>query len=466
KQLSHFIIGYAFCLLPARLLERDAIGAFAFARAAWIAYGVLVFLIVLRVTRPENPLLKGLGESNRALRVASMVRWGLRILIVAIVGMEVLGYQYGARWLARRLAFSAVVVTPLAMIYLAFVTRLRARSVAGARGLLAVCVLAAGIGVALIWGVDEGAIRLLGAVSIFGQGKGAISLLDLGSGLFVLGITVLVLRFIPRLFKMTLFRAITLDEGIEYAIITITRYVAFFIGLVAVFSALTVNFEKLGWLVATLGVGLGFGLQEIVSNFVSGIIILVERPVKVGDFVSIGALDGRVLNINIRSTTLLSLDRREFIVPNKDLITKDVTNWTRTDRVVRITVPIGVAYGSDVPRVIALLDAAARGIPGVMQIPSPEVLFMAHGDSSLDFEVRVHVPDPHQRFTVLNAVNSAINATLAKSGIAIPFPQRDVHLFYENAPVRGNGSLQRVARADDAAPKPKPGTEPSGGQPT
>lgn len=445
KVLSRFIIGYAFCLLPARLLERDAIGAFAFARLAWIAYGVLVFLIVLRVTRPENPLLRGLGDSPRAQRVAGTVRWGLRVLIVAIVGMEVFGYQYGARWLARRLALSALVVVPLSMIYLAFASRLRARSAAAARTLLAVCLLGGGVGVALIWGVDEGAIRLLGAITIFGEGKTAISLLDLGGGLFALTVTLLVLRFMPRLFKHTLFRAVTLDEGIQYAVVTMARYVTFFIGVVAIFSALNVNFEKLGWLVAALGVGLGFGLQEIVSNFVSGIIILVERPVKVGDFVSIGALDGRVLHINIRSTTLLSLDRREFIVPNKDLITKDVTNWTRTDRVIRITVPIGVAYGSDVAHVTELLDAAANSIPGVMQTPPPEVLFMAHGDSSLDFEVRVHVPDPQQRFKVLNAVNSAINATLAEHEIVIPFPQRDVHLFYENA---------QIAAEPGAAPAP------------
>ena len=460
KVLSRFIVGYAFCLLPARLLERDAIGAFAFARVAWIAYGVVVLLIVLRVTRLENPLLKGLGESARAKRMAGIVRWGLRILIVAIVGMEVLGYQYGARWLAQRLSVSAVIITPIAMIYLAFAARLRARSNNSARWFLAACTLVGSIGVALVWGVDEGAIRLLGAVSIFGEGKAAISLLDLGSGLFVLSVTLLVLRFMPRLFKLTLFKAFTLDEGIQYAIVTMARYITFFIGLVAMFSALNVNFEKLGWLVATLGVGLGFGLQEIVSNFVSGIIILVERPVKVGDFVSIGALDGRVLHINIRSTTLLSLDRREFIVPNKDLITKDVTNWTRTDRVVRITVPIGVAYGSDVPRVTELLDAAAKSVPGIMQTPKPEVLFMAHGDSSLDFEVRVHVPDPHQRFKVLHAVNSAVNATLAEHGIEIPFPQRDVHLFYENAPVKGDGSTPDPASAGAESAQPE-GTEPT-----
>ena len=379
--------------------------------------------------------MRGLGESPRALRVEGALRWSMRGIILTIVGMEVLGYQYGARWLAYRVGLSAVILIPAVMGYLAIAPRVRARGRAQARGLLALLVVGAVIGIALVWGVDEGAIRLLGAVTIFGEGAGAISLLSLGSALLVSAITMVTLRLLPKLLKLTVFRAFTFDEGIQYAIATITQYVLFFIGLVAFFSALNVSFEKLGWLVAAMGVGLGFGMQEIVSNFVSGIIILMERPVKVGDFVSIGALDGRVLHINIRSTTLLSLDRREFIVPNKDLITKDVTNWTRTDRVVRITVPIGVAYGSDVPKVRRLLDEAANAVPGVLQTPKPEVLFMAHGDSSLDFEVRVHVPDPQQRFQILNAVNSAINKTFAENGIAIPFPQRDVHLFYENAPV-------------------------------
>lgn len=428
RVVSWLIIGYAFLLLPGNLLQSKAMDARALARTAWLSFGIIVFLVVWRTTRRTNPLMKELGDSPRALRLAQAVRWLARLTCLVVIGMEALGYAHGASWLAQKSVLTVAILLPLGIGYRALADRFGSDGAPKRRVFRAVCLTGGVVGTGLLWGIDEGVFRLLGAVKIFGEGPSGISLLDIGAAIVVLIFTIIVLRVLPRIFKATVFRAIQVDEGLQYAITTIARYVLFFVGFAAVLSTLHINLDKLGWLVAALGVGLGFGLQEIVSNFVSGVIILVERPVKVGDFISIGSLEGRVLHINIRSTTLLSLDRREFIVPNKDLITKDVTNWTRTDRMVRMTIPIGVAYGSDVALVRRILRESVQDLPEVLTQPPPEVLFMGHGDSSLDFEVRLHVPDPWRRFKVLDRVNAAINAVLAEHDVEIPFPQRDLHI--------------------------------------
>lgn len=442
RALRWLILGYGLFLLPARLLRSSAFGAEALARLAVLGFGVLVLVVVVRLTRSKSPWVQGLGDGKYAAYAARGIRWLTRGVLVVILAMEALGYHFGARWLAQRMLWTTVLLVPLTMGYRALADRAGPVGSARRRWALSGVVLTGALGLALIWGINEGAIRVLSAIYLVGQGKTGLSVLDVIAALVVLTVLLLGLRHLPKLLKLTVFRAVRFDEGIEYAITTIARYVFFFIGMVALLSTLKINLEKLGWLVAALGVGLGFGLQEIVSNFICGVIILVERPVQVGDFISIGDLEGRVLHINIRSTTVLSLDRREFIVPNKDLITRDVTNWTRTDRIVRMTVPIGVAYGSDIEQVTGLLMRAAEGVPGVMADPAPQVLFMNHGDSSLDFEVRVHVPDPYVRFRITHAVNAAINATLVAHDIEIPFPQRDVHLIPAAADVEETPSVE------------------------
>ena len=179
---------------------------------------------------------------------------------------------------------------------------------------------------------------------------------------------------------------------------------------------------------AAIGVGLGFGLQEIVSNFVSGVILLIERPVRPGDVVTVSGITGTVQRINIRATTIMNFDRQEVMLPNRSLITSEVTNWTRGDTVNRVVVPIGVAYGTDVDEMTELLGEIARGDPDVMTDPGPVVVFMAHGESSLDFEIRLYVPSPSEMLRVRDRINKAINRELARRGIEIPFPQRDLHI--------------------------------------
>ena len=183
----------------------------------------------------------------------------------------------------------------------------------------------------------------------------------------------------------------------------------------------------LQWMAAALTVGLGFGLQEIFANFVSGLILLVERPFRVGDTVTINNLTGVVTRIRTRATTLQDYDHKEIVIPNKTFITGQVVNWTLSDTVTRLVVAVGAAYGSPVETVRELLLRAAREHPEVLAEPPPRSWFMALGDNALQFELRVFVGNPGDRLKVQNDINARIVALFDEAGIVIPFPQMDVH---------------------------------------
>jgi potassium efflux system protein len=236
-------------------------------------------------------------------------------------------------------------------------------------------------------------------------------------------------RNIRGLLEIGVFERMKLNNGERYASITIIGYFLIGFGLVFGLAQLGINWSKLQWIVAALGVGLGFGLQEIVANFISGIIILFERPIRVGDTVTIGDLSGTVRNIKIRATTITDFDNRDVLLPNKSIITENVTNWTLNDAVTRVVIPIGVAYGSDIEQVRNLLLEIVTNHPDVLTTPPPTVFFLAHGDSSLDFNVRVFVETPIKRLPVTHEINAKINAVLKDNGIDIPFPQRTLHII-------------------------------------
>jgi potassium efflux system protein len=230
-------------------------------------------------------------------------------------------------------------------------------------------------------------------------------------------------------FEVGFFERFNLDAGARYAAVAILEYIVIGLGIVIGFSQLGIDWSKLQWVVAALGVGLGFGLQEIVANFVSGLIILFERPIRVGDTVTIGTLSGTVSNIKIRATTITDFDNREVLLPNKSIITENVTNWTLNDSVTRILMTVGVAYGSDVSAVRDMLMKAVEEHPDVLKSPPPQVFFMGHGDSSLDFEVRVFIDHPTKRLPMTHEINTLINQKLIENGYEIPFPQRDLHII-------------------------------------
>lgn len=233
---------------------------------------------------------------------------------------------------------------------------------------------------------------------------------------------------LPGLMEIVLERWTGYDPGTRYAIITISRYLIIAVGLVLILGRLGLQWSQMQWLVAALGVGLGFGLQEIFANFISGLIILFERPVRVGDLVSIGDKTGHIKKIHIRATVLEDFDRKEIIIPNKKLITEQVTNWTLSDTSTRVVVDVGVAYGSNPREVAEVLRTAAGRVPGLIQDPPPGVWFMGFGDSALNFRLRAFVENAEARADTISELHYAIEHALREKGISIPFPQRDIHI--------------------------------------
>jgi potassium efflux system protein len=175
-------------------------------------------------------------------------------------------------------------------------------------------------------------------------------------------------------------------------------------------------------------VGLGFGLQEIVANFISGLIVLFERPFRVGDTVTVGEVHGTVTRIRIRATTIQDWDRKELIVPNKEFITGQLINWSLTDNLIRFKVPVGIAYGSDTDLAEKLLLKVAKSNPLVKKTPEPKAVFLSFGDNALNFEVRVYVGSIDDWVPMMHEMNRAIDKEFRQAGISIAFPQRDVHL--------------------------------------
>ena len=177
-----------------------------------------------------------------------------------------------------------------------------------------------------------------------------------------------------------------------------------------------------------MGLGLGFGLQEIFANFISGLIILFERPVRVGDVVTIEGMTGVVSRIHIRATTITDGDRKELIIPNKEFITGRVLNWTLTDPINRVVIPVSVAYGSDTQRVAQMLLKLAQDHPSVLDNPPPGVALESFGDSALNFVLRCFLPNLDSRGTVINELHMAIDRAFREAGIEMPYPQYDVHV--------------------------------------
>ena len=261
--------------------------------------------------------------------------------------------------------------------------------------------------------------------------------INLGDVLVALAIgigTVLAARNLAGTLEVVFLSRLNLEPGVGYAITTLATYSIVLIGIVAALGGLGLQWSKLQWLVAALGVGLGFGLQEIVANFVSGIILLFERPIRVGDTVTIGGITGTVSRIQIRATTLVDWDRKEQIIPNKTFVTQDLTNWTLSDPITRVIIRVGVAYGSDVDKVQDLLYQVATSNERVVEEPAPAVFCVELGESRIDFEIRVFVRDILDFMPLSHELHSAITRALHDAGIKIPFPQRDIHIRTE--PVR------------------------------
>jgi potassium-dependent mechanosensitive channel len=247
-------------------------------------------------------------------------------------------------------------------------------------------------------------------------------------GLFALTMTMIGARNLPGLVEIGLLSRTRIDTATRYAITSVLRYAIVITGALIGLNLLGLRWTQLQWMAAALTVGLGFGLQEIFANFVSGLILLFERPFRIGDIVTVGDLSGRVTRIRTRATTIVDFDNKEIVVPNKNFITGQLINWTLSDTTTRVTINVGVAYGTDPAVVHRLLLAAAREHPLVLSDPEPKSWFLRFGASSLDFELRVFVGHISERLEVQNGLNTRIAALFAEHGVEIAFPQLDLHL--------------------------------------
>jgi small-conductance mechanosensitive channel len=219
------------------------------------------------------------------------------------------------------------------------------------------------------------------------------------------------------------------ELGVRHAVGNIVRMVFLALGLIIILQTTGINLSSLTVLFGALGIGVGFGLQGVTNNFVSGIILLLERPIKVGDRIEVGNVNGDVINISPRATTIVTNDNIAIIVPNADFISSKVVNWSYTNRNVRFNFPVGVSYGSDPEQVRSVLLEVARAHHGVLKEPGPSVLFDSFGDSALNFVLRVWTRDFSTVPGVLRSeLYFAISRAFKEQGIEIPFPQRDLHI--------------------------------------
>jgi small-conductance mechanosensitive channel len=219
------------------------------------------------------------------------------------------------------------------------------------------------------------------------------------------------------------------ELGVRHAVGNIVRMVFLAFGLIIILQTAGINLSSLTVLFGALGIGVGFGLQGVTNNFVSGIILLLERPIKVGDRIEVGNVNGDVINISPRATTIVTNDNIAIIVPNADFISSKVVNWSYTNRNVRFNFAVGVSYGSDPEQVRSVLLEVARAHHGVLKEPGPSVLFDSFGDSALNFVLRVWTRDFSTVPGVLRSeLYFAISRAFKEQGIEIPFPQRDLHI--------------------------------------
>ncbi|WP_297207079.1 mechanosensitive channel MscK [uncultured Pluralibacter sp.] len=292
----------------------------------------------------------------------------------------------------------------------------------------------------------------LWSYSVTEAGSSVLRAVTLGNLLFALimmAVAWALIRNLPGLLEVLVLSRLNMRQGASYAITTILNYVIIAVGATSVLGSLGVSWDKLQWLAAALSVGLGFGLQEIFGNFVSGLIILFERPVRIGDTITIGSFSGTVSKIRIRATTITDFDRKEVIIPNKAFVTERLINWSLSDTVTRLVITLGVAYGSDLDKVKAVLLQAAKEHPKVMFDPAPAVFFTTFGASTLDHELRLYVRELRDRSHTVDELNRSIDRLCRENNIDIAFNQLEVHLHNE----KGDNvtEVKRELKGDDPA---------------
>lgn len=305
------------------------------------------------------------------------------------------------------------------------------------RGLIKVVItLSIATGLWLVWSGTLPALQLLDNINLWqissqANGQKEISNVTLGALLLAIAVSVVTTlagRNLPGFLEITVLRRLSLDAGSRYAMATLFQYAIVIIGMVIAVNLIGLRWSSIQWLVAAVGVGLGFGLQQIFANFISGILILFERPVRVGDTVTVGALTGTVSRIRIRATTITDWDNKEVVIPNQTFITETVINWTLTDDITRLILRFCVALDTDGDLVERLVHEAIDAEPVALDNPPPSVFMVGYDDSAIIYEARVFYHDLYYLLPLQHAIYRRVHDAFKANGIKIVYPQHDLHL--------------------------------------
>lgn len=285
----------------------------------------------------------------------------------------------------------------------------------------------------IIWANLLNVLSYLDSVNVWdvhdgNQGVAHVTVIGLIMAIMSLPIAITLSRNLPGLLEVTLLSRMRLKAGNAYAITSILSYTIMGVGIVAALGLLGLSWSKLQWLLTALGVGLGFGLQEIFANFISGLIILFERPIRIGDTITLNDLHGKVSRIRIRATTVIDFDHKEIIIPNKTFVTDRLINWSLSDSVTRVVLTFGVAHGSNLEEARHLMLKAIEGVPMILEDPAPEIFCMDYSPDAFNFEVRVYVNDLAHRLATRDALNLGVERLFREAGIQIAYRQMEVWL--------------------------------------
>jgi potassium efflux system protein len=477
-------------LLPDLLLQNGLIApgerpvvAPAIGRLLGLGFELVVWVVAWRLVRLRSPLVQwflegaeGGGWLGRHRRVLSV---SLLAVIGSILVLDAHGYAFTAHRVATACGQAVLLALACWSVYRVTVSAIDQHAwrwirssadpedpsrtcrqeelAARLRHLTAwvVPVLALVCG-AWIWNFDTALFQYVGDIPLWTSGgSSTVKVADLTKAVIVMVLAAGAWRSMNDLFTVAVFPRMPDDAGLRYAMLTLCRYFVLAVGALVALSAVHLGLDKIGMVLAALGVGLGFGLQEIVSNFVSGIILLVERPIRVGDVVTVAGMSGRVDKIHIRATTIINSDNQSMIVPNREFITSSLVNWTHKDRIVRVAISLNVAYGHDVDRVSGLLLAVADEDDDVLRNPVPSASMEGFGDSALKFGLSVFVADPSLSGRVRHRLCGRIQSRLREAGIEIAVPVTEFHVrSYDASPFGPPSGVNRRQDLPSETPPP------------